>query len=107
MTYHNVRRVDVNVGASYDADIDTTRAALLKAAANVPNLDGSNEPVAYLLELGGSSVDWVVRVWSTNANFWQVREDLVRAIKVELDGARIGIPYPQMDLHLFKQDAGG
>ncbi|MFG0258274.1 MAG: mechanosensitive ion channel family protein [Phycisphaerales bacterium JB043] len=107
VTYHPVRRVDVNVGASYDADIDGTRESLLRAARSVPNIDSSNEPVAYLLELGGSSVDWVVRVWSHNDNFWQVREDLVRAIKNQLDDARIGIPYPQMEVHMISADAGG
>jgi small conductance mechanosensitive channel len=104
VTYHNVRRVDVKVGASYDADIDATRATLLKAARSVENLDASQEPVAYLVELGGSSVDWVVRVWAANEHFWTVREDMVRAIKMRLDDARIGIPYPQMDVHVHKQD---
>ena len=60
------------------------------------------DPVVYLKELGGSSIDWSVRVWSTSADYWAVREQLTRDIKVALDAAGIGIPFPQMDVHMDK-----
>ena len=57
-------------------------------------------PVVYLSELGGSSIDWSVRVWSTTADYWAVRERVTRQLKVDLDKAGIGIPFPQMDVHI-------
>jgi len=104
VTYHSVRRVDVSVGVSYEADIDATRATLMKAARSVEKVDASREPAVALTGLGGSSVDWAVRVWVSGEHFGFVKEGLVRAIKVHLDDARIGIPYPQMDVHVFKPD---
>lgn len=99
-TFHEIRRVDVKVGASYDADIDATREALESAVAAVEGVLAEPAHQVYLNELGGSSVDWVVKVWAATPDYWAVREHLTRAIKVALDAAGIGIPYPQMDVHL-------
>ncbi len=100
ITFHPTRRVDVNVGVSYAADIDKTRQTLLAAVKRVDNVHDEPEPVAYLLELGDSSVNWVVRVWTDTPEFWAVREKLTQAIKHELDAAGLEIPFPQMDVHL-------
>ncbi len=58
------------------------------------------DPQVVLLELGASSVDWQVRVWAEKADFLAVKEATTRAVKVALDEAGIGIPFPQMDVHV-------
>ncbi len=100
ITFHDTRRVDVAVGTDYPADIDETRRVLEKAAAEVEGGLSDPGPVVYLSELGGSSIDWAVRVWSKTEDYWAVRERLTRNIKVALDEANIGIPFPQMDVHI-------
>ncbi|MEM9167367.1 MAG: mechanosensitive ion channel domain-containing protein [Planctomycetota bacterium] len=100
ITFHDTRRVDVAVGTDYPADIDETRRVLEKAAASVEGGLNDPAPVVYLNELGGSSIDWAVRVWSNTADYWAVKERLTRDIKVALDEANIGIPFPQMDVHI-------
>lgn len=100
VTHHDTRRVDVAVGTDYDADIASTREVLLDAAAQVEGRLRDQEPVAYLNELGGSSINWSVRVWSTTNDYWDVRARLTQAVKNALDSAEIGIPYPNMDVHL-------
>jgi len=100
ITHHPKRRVDVDVGASYDADIPETRAGLARAIERVSaRLEGEPHQV-FLKGLGGSSVDWQVRVWCRTEDYWGVWEATVEAIKKELDDANIGIPYPQMDVHM-------
>ena len=102
ITYHPERRADVDVGVSYNADLDATRAALTKAAESVDGLvhgEGRGYQV-FLKGFGASSVDWVVRCWFPGADFWPLKEQQVQAIKRELDAAGITIPYPQMDVHL-------
>jgi small conductance mechanosensitive channel len=102
VTYHPVRRVDVPVGVSYDADVDATRRVLERALTMVPQ--AIREPAAevVLVGLGGSSVDWSVRVWTTQVDFGAAKQALIRAVKLELDQAGIGIPFPQMDVHFFR-----
>ncbi len=58
------------------------------------------KPAIVLTELGGSSVDWAVRVWSNTPEYWDVKQALIRSIKNSVDEAEIGIPYPTMDLNV-------
>jgi small conductance mechanosensitive channel len=102
-SYNQFRRVDVNVGAEYSADLDATRAALSKAVHSIPGAVTNPEPQVYLQELGSSSVNWQVRVWCRPKEYWPVRERLTAAAKQALDAAGIGIPFPQMDVHLIGQ----
>ncbi|MEL6498969.1 MAG: mechanosensitive ion channel family protein [Planctomycetota bacterium] len=100
ITHHPTRRCDIAVGTDYPADIDETRRVLEKVAAEVEGGMNDPAPVVYLSELGGSSIDWSVRVWCNAADYWAVRERLTRNVKVALDEANIGIPFPQMDVHI-------
>lgn len=104
ITFHPKRRVEVNVGTEYSADLDKTREVLIQAATNVQGRIPEEAPIVYLCELGDSSIAWAVRVWALTPDFWPVRERLTRDIKVALDGAGIGIPFPQMDVHLSRQE---
>ena len=99
-THHGSRRIDIDVGADYSADIDETRKVLEAAVAKLENALEEPAPDVFLKGLGGSSVDWVVRAHCTNDKYWDLHQELVRAAKVSLDAAGIGIPFPQMDVHI-------
>ena len=100
LTHHPTRRVDVPVGVEYGADLDRTREVLLAAARSVEGRLDDPEPGVMLLDLGDSSVNWSVRIWVNTADLWSLREELVRRVKIALDDAELGIPFPQMDVHL-------
>jgi small conductance mechanosensitive channel len=100
ITFHPVRRIDVAVGVDYSADIDRTREVLTAALDQVEGKLDDPAPAVVLTELGASSVDWVVRCWANTPDFFAVKESTTRAVKYALDQAGIGIPYPQMDVHL-------
>ena len=57
-------------------------------------------PAAVLCDLGDSSINWSVRAWSATDDYWAVKDAMTRAVKVALDDANIGIPFPQMDVHV-------
>lgn len=103
MSYHEHRRVDVPVGCDYSADLRDTRQVLEQAAESLGgyliNGDGRGYQVV-LGTLGDSSVNWTVRYWTAAANYWTVSEALTEAVKNHLDEAGIGIPFPQMDIHV-------
>ena len=100
ISYHKTRRVDVNVGTTYSSNIDQAREVLMRAARSTEGILGDPEPAVVLLEMGSSSINWVVRVWVKSEDFWAVKDRLTRNVKVALDEAKIGIPFPQMDVHL-------
>ncbi len=99
-THHGSRRIDIDVGCDYGADIDETRRVLEGAIAGLEHALEEPAPDIFLKGLGASSVDWVVRAHCDNAHYWDLHQELVRATKIALDGAGIGIPFPQMDVHL-------
>lgn len=103
ITHHRHRRVDVEVGVEYSADLDKTRQVLTEAAEamRAQMVDGPDRGYAVVLTgLGASSVDWVIRFWTERGDYWDVKEALTGEVKRRLDHAGIGIPFPQMDVHL-------
>jgi small conductance mechanosensitive channel len=102
VSYHDTRRVDVTVGVDYTADLDRVRKVFAEAIAGLPGLLTDPEPAIVLSELGASSVDWTVKIWCNKDDFWDLKEAALESIKKKLDAEGIGIPYPQMDVHLDK-----
>lgn len=100
--HHDEVRVDVAVGTDYPADIDQTRRVLKEAATNVEDRVTDRGVQVALKGLGDSAINWEVRIWSTPDNYFRLRQELARAVKYALDRAEIGIPYPQMDVHMDK-----
>jgi small conductance mechanosensitive channel len=97
---HDEIRVDCDVGTDYPADIDGTREVLLEAARSVDDRLEEKGEQAALVELGGSSINWQVRVWAKPEDYFRLKQELTRQVKYHLDEADIGIPFPQMDVHL-------
>lgn len=101
--FNSYLRADISVGVDYTADIDKTRSILDKAAASVKR--SVSEPYQIFLKgLGDSAVDWEVRVPASPAEYWDVYQATIRAVKMELDSAGIGIPFPQRDVHLYNKN---
>ncbi len=100
LSHNDTRRVDVKVGATYGADLDATRKALEAAIPNIPGALEDPPPQIFLSDLGDSSVNWHLRVWANTADYWDVLQAATRATKMALDEAGIGIPFPQMDVHV-------
>ena len=100
LTHNKVRRVDVGVGVAYDADLRQTRQVLESAVHVIPGAAPAPPAQVVLLDLGDSAVNWEVRVWTRPENYLEVKQQVTAAVKEALDAAQIGIPYPQMELHV-------
>lgn len=96
----DTRRVDIDVGCDYDTPIDDCRAALEEALKDIPKMLQDPAPQIFLSSLGGSSVDWQVRVWCNTPDYWDVWQATIRSVHKTLGEKGIGIPYPQTDIHL-------
>lgn len=100
VTHHDIRRADVKVGVDYSADMQKTREVLEKAAQAVEGrLDDPGHQVV-LTNLGDSALDWQVRIWCKTEDYFAVLEAGTVGVKKALDEAGIGIPFPQMDVHV-------
>ncbi len=99
------RRVDIVVGISYGDNIDAAFQAVKDTIAADSRVHADPAPMVAVTDLGDSSVNLTVRVWTDGANYWGVKFDLTKAIKEKLDAAGIEIPFPQRVVHLQKEAA--
>lgn len=101
---HDTRRLDMVIGVSYSADLQQTEDLLNRIVESHPNVLKTPEPTVAVSELADSSVNFVVRPWVNTSDYWPTKFELTKTIKQELDKANIGIPFPQMDVHLHKEE---
>lgn len=103
----DTRRVDLTIGVSYDADIKKTKEVLASVLDKESRILPDPAYMIGLHTLADSSVNYVVRSWVNSADYWPVYFDLMENIKYQLDANDIGIPYPQMDLHIRSNPVQG
>lgn len=101
-TANDTRRNDIVVGISYDDDIGVAIQTIKDVLARDDRVLPDPEPVVAVSEMADSSVNIVVRPWCTTADYWDLRFDLMRALKEQLETAGCSIPYPQTDVHLHQ-----
>ncbi|MFT5881289.1 MAG: small conductance mechanosensitive channel [Moritella sp.] len=94
------RRLDLVIGVSYDADIKLTKQILARVVADNTFTLKDPEPIIGILELADSSVNFAVRPWVKTSDYWGAYFAMQEELKLALDNAGIGIPYPQVDLHV-------
>jgi small conductance mechanosensitive channel len=100
-SHHATRRVDFLLGISYEDDIDKAMGVAQKVVEGDSRSHKEPEPQIVVGNLGDSSVDIIVRVWSDAADYWSLKFDLTKAFKQAFDENGITIPYPQRDMHVY------
>ena len=96
------RRIDLTIGVGYNDDLQKAEQLLLQCIAADKRILAEPEAIVAVAELADSSVNFVVRPWVNSADYWVVRWDLIRQIKLTFDAEGISIPYPQRDIHLHQ-----
>ena len=96
------RRIDIKLGIDYDDNIDKAFKAIHKVLEQDSRLitTEGKEPKVMVENMGESSIDLNVRVWTKTADYWQTRWDLTKDIKEALDKAGITIPFPVRTLKI-------
>lgn len=105
ITAHPKRRVDINVGVSYDTDVKRARSVIFEILKNDERVHADPEPVVWLNNFGDSSLDLVVRAWANKENVWPVYWETMEKIKEAFDRNDIEIPFPQRVLHQAKVES--
>lgn len=93
-----IRMIDLTVGVSYNSDLKAASRTLTRVATSDPRVLADPEPFVKVKELGGSSVDFVFRVWVKRADWWVTKCEMTEQIKLELDAAGVEIPFPTQTL---------
>ena len=102
----STRRVDMVFGIDYDDDLKQAKELLRTIILADERVLSEPEPVVAVSELADFSVNFIVRPWVKNADYWPVLWDTTEKVKLEFDAQGLSIPYPQMDIHIPKNGAG-
>ena len=98
-----LRRVDLTFGVGYEQDVLKVKRVLSNVVDAHDLILKTPEPFRALSAHGDSAINFVVRAWVNNSDYWKVYFDLLESVKVRFDEEEISIPYPQMDLHIKKE----
>jgi len=98
------RRMNLAVGIAYDANIQQARDVILAAISKSDYVLAEPKADVVVTELGDNSVNLAVRPWVKALDHPAASGALLEIVKVALDDAGIGIPFPQRDVHIYNHD---
>ena len=96
----DTRRLDLTFSAAYGTDINKVKKVLFGVIEKHSEILTDPAPFVRLSEHGDSALDFLVRVWVKQADYWSVNFDLKEEVLVAFEENGIEIPFPQIDVHL-------
>ena len=100
VTGNETRRLDVEIGISYDSDAEKALELLSQIASETPQVLPEPEIQTAITAYADSSVNLVLRVWVKTPDYWTAKFFINRRLRQLLSENNIEIPYPQMDVHI-------
>ena len=97
------RRVDMTFGIGYDDDLLKAKTVLEQMVKEDERILEEPAPVVAVSSLGDSSVNFTVRPWVKKEDYFAVLWAFTENVKLRFDKEGISIPFPQMDVHFFKE----
>ena len=95
------RRVDLKFTASYDAPVETVKKAVEEVLGSHPLVQVTPEPFVRVSNYGDSAIEYTVRAWCANGDYWTVYFDVMEQVKVAFDKANIEMTYPHINVHMM------
>ena len=95
------RRVELKVTASYDAPPEQVKAVLAQVVGEHPLTLATPEPMIRVSAYQDSAIEYIVRVWCANGDYWTVYYDLMDGLKPAFDRAGIEMTYPHLNVHIM------
>ena len=91
------RRIDIEVGVSYEDDLEKVEKVTKEALLNINEIIKDEEPEVFFKEFSDSSINLVARIWihyPENQAFLKARHKAIINIKKHYDKNGISIPFP-------------
>ncbi|WP_281301921.1 MULTISPECIES: mechanosensitive ion channel domain-containing protein [unclassified Iodidimonas] len=98
--FHETRRLDIPCGISYGDDLDRAMAVMQATISADPRVLADPAINVLVDGLGDSSVNLIARFWCASADYWQLKWDMTKAVKLAFDREGIEIPFPQRTVHV-------
>ena len=97
------RRVDLAVSAPFNVPIQKVNETIEAVMNAHPKILKDPAPFVRAEKFGEKGMDYTVRAWCQNADYWDVYFDLTEQIKAALDQAGIAAPCGKMAVEVQNQ----
>lgn len=95
------RRVDLNFTASYDAPTATVKQAIGEVLEDIPQIITDPAPEIHLSDYQASSIQYVVRAWTTAADYWTVYYAIQEGVREAFDRHGVEMTYDHLNVHIL------
>ena len=95
------RRVDLNFNASYDAPTATVKQAIGEVLEDIPQIITDPAPEIHLSDYQASSIQYVVRAWTTAADYWTVYYAIQEGVREAFDRHGVEMTYDHLNVHIL------
>lgn len=97
------RRIDLKISASYDAPFEKVKSCILRVVCEHPKTFATPEPMVRVNSFGESAIEYIVRVWCANQDYWDIYFDLLEGIKTAFDRDGIEMTYNHLNVHMMPE----
>ncbi len=94
------RRIDLTYSVSYNANMSEVKEVLFNTVSNYNYTLSSPTPIIYMEKHNASSIDFKVRFWVNNSDYWNAYFGLNEKVFEAFKEKNIEIPYNQLDVHI-------
>lgn len=94
------RRCDVVMSVSYNSDVELAKKLINDVCQKNTLIYNDPLPFIEIGEYADSSINFYVRVWCKNSDYWNVYFYLLNEIKIAFDENGIEIPFNQLDVNV-------
>jgi small-conductance mechanosensitive channel len=99
VTRFPIRRIDLQIGIAYKEDIAKVKNVLFDIAKKNPLCLNEPKPLIFFQGFGSSSIDLLLLVWATKADWLNAKNSILEEIKERFDEEGIEIPFPHISLY--------
>ena len=99
----SLRRVDMNFCAAYTEPTEKVKAAITEVINADPRILTDPAPFIALSEYKDSVVEYVVRVWVKNADYWDVHFALNENVRESFARNGVAMSYAHMNVHIVEK----
>lgn len=94
----DLRRLDLVFSASYEASTEAVKDALAEAV-DIPQVQKDQPVFIALSKYGESSVEYTVRVWVRNADYWDANFAILERVRACFQSHGVAMTYPHINVH--------
>lgn len=96
-----VRRVEIKISASYDAPTEKVQEAIFEVLSADKRIKNEEDkmPTVRLNAYNANDIEYVVRMWVDNAEYWNVYYDVLEDIRESFTKHKIEFSYPHIVVH--------